>query len=76
MLRCMYPVPDFDFLAILDCTDNNRYTVDSTGDVGEHTAITIASDGFPFVVYYDVTNGDLKALHASNPWAIPYHRWR
>jgi cell shape-determining protein MreC len=35
-------------------------TVDSAGNVGEFTSITIGADGFPVISYYNVTNGDLK----------------
>ena len=35
-------------------------TVDSTGDVGQYTAITIGGDGLPVIAYDDVTNGRLQ----------------
>lgn len=35
-------------------------TLDSDGNVGEGTSITIGADGFPLISYYDTTNGDLK----------------
>ena len=41
---------------------NTIATVDSTGDVGYFTSITIGTDGLPVVSYYDDTNGDLKVL--------------
>ena len=35
---------------------------DTTDNVGQHTAITIGSDGLPVVSYYNVTNTSLKVL--------------
>ena len=42
-------------------------TLDSTGDVGHFTSITIGADGYPVISYYDVTNGDLKVAKCLNP---------
>jgi predicted regulator of Ras-like GTPase activity (Roadblock/LC7/MglB family) len=39
---------------------NTITTVDSVGDVGMHTSITIGTDGLPVISYNDWTNGDLK----------------
>jgi len=40
--------------------------VDSADDVGEHTSITIGTDGFPVISYYDTTNDDLKVAHCTS----------
>jgi predicted regulator of Ras-like GTPase activity (Roadblock/LC7/MglB family) len=55
---------------------NTPVTVDSTGDVGRYTSITMGSDGLPFVAYYDATNYDLKVVHCSNTDCIPYAQAR
>ncbi len=41
-------------------------TVDSAGDVGRYTSITISADGLGLISYYDNTNGDLKVMHCGN----------
>ncbi|UCH87574.1 MAG: hypothetical protein JSU97_04110 [Dehalococcoidia bacterium] len=41
-------------------------TVDSDGDVGEHTSVTVGTDGLPLISYYDATNDHLKAAHCDN----------
>jgi hypothetical protein len=41
-------------------------TLDDTGDVGEHTSVTIGTDGLPLISYYDATNGALKVAHCDD----------
>lgn len=41
-------------------TANTSTTIDSDGDVGERTSITIGADGFPVIGYQDVTNTNFK----------------
>ena len=41
-------------------------TVDSGGNVGSHTSITLGADGLPVISYYDVTNLDLKVAKCIN----------
>jgi len=42
-------------------------TIDSTGDVGRYTSITIGLDGNPIISYWDLTNGSLKVAACDNP---------
>jgi hypothetical protein len=49
------------------CTANNVVnTVDSGGDVGRFTSITIGADGLPIISYLDKTNSTLKVAHCGN----------
>ena len=46
------------------CNSGNTTTsVDTTGDVGTDSAITLGADGLGLISYYDYTNHDLKVLH-------------
>jgi hypothetical protein len=40
--------------------------VDSTGDVGAYSSISIGADNKPVISYYDVTNGDLKVAKCND----------
>ena len=59
-------------LKVAQCTDascsssTTINTVDSTGDVGENSSVTIGVDGFPVVSYYDTTNKDLKVAKCTD----------
>ncbi len=72
-----YDGTNFD-LKIVHCTTTNcsasdtPVTLDSAGDVGWYTSITIGTDGLPIISYYDYTNYDLKVIHCANPYCIPY----
>jgi hypothetical protein len=55
----------------LSCSSGNiLMTVDSSGDVGKYTSITIGTDGLPVISYYDVTNGDLKVAKCANQFCV------
>ena len=41
-------------------------TLDSAGDVGEHTSIAIGSDDFGLISYVDGSNDDLKIAHCED----------
>jgi len=46
-------------------------TVDSLGNVGEHTSIALDQDDNPYIAYYDVSNKDLKiAFKKEGIWHI------
>jgi hypothetical protein len=69
-------------LKVAHC-DNTLCTGASTSDrnagpghVVLDTSITIGGDGLGLVSYYDDTNGDLKVVHCSNTFCVPYLRRR
>ena len=45
-------------------------TLDSSGNVGEYTAITIGTDGLPIIAYFDRTNMALKVLKCANVFCL------
>lgn len=45
---------------------NTITTVDSTGDVGLYTSLTLNNNDFPIISYYDFTNNDLKVVICGN----------
>jgi hypothetical protein len=55
-------------------TSRNSYSpkiIDSTGDVGMYSSITVDSNDKVHIVYYDYSNGDLKyATDKSGSWVI------
>jgi hypothetical protein len=48
------------------CSSSSTATIDSQGDVGQNSSITIGADGLGLISYYDATNGRLKVAHCSN----------
>jgi hypothetical protein len=58
------------------CTISTTVTVDTPGDVGWNTSITIGADGLPFVSYRDVGGSQVKGLHCPNVFCVPYLRRR
>ncbi len=41
-------------------------TLDSAGNVGVYSSVTIGNDGLGLITYYDSTNGSLKVAHCAN----------
>ena len=50
----------------VDCSAGSNYSLDSTGNIGSYTAITIGNTGYPVISYYGTTNTELKASFCSN----------
>eukprot|EP00049_Salpingoeca_infusionum_P016037 m.321195 g.321195 ORF g.321195 m.321195 type:complete len:541 (-) comp15996_c1_seq3:169-1791(-) len=42
------------------CSTSTIRTVDSDGNVGQHTSLVLTENDYPAISYYDVTNGNLK----------------
>ncbi len=62
--------------ANVTCTAATTTTVDSVGDVGWGSSITVGSDGLPFVTYRDITNSAVVSTHCPNAFCVPYFRRR
>jgi hypothetical protein len=60
----------------LACTTSTFVAVDTPGDVGWNTSITIGADGLPFVSYQDVDNNRVRGLHCPNALCVAYLRRR
>ncbi len=61
-------------LKVMHCNDRNCSgggesitAANTAGDVGWSVSQVLDASGNPVVSYYDVTNGNLKVLHCSNP---------
>ena len=51
-----------------ECSETSEpSTLDTTGQVGYESSITVGADGFGLISYYDATSGNLKVAHCSNP---------
>jgi hypothetical protein len=61
----------------VNCTSTDTpQTVDSSGNVGYYSAITIGADGLPIIGYFDGGNGHLKVAHCASVFCVPYFRRR
>ena len=49
------------------CTSSTNTTLDTNGNVGYDTSITIGTNGNPIISYHDISNGDLKVAACTNP---------
>ena len=49
------------------CTTSTITTIDSAGDVGYYTSITIGTNGNPIISYFYGTSGDLRIAACNNP---------
>jgi hypothetical protein len=58
------------------CTTASYLAVDTAGQVGWNTSITVGSDGLPFVSYRDVSGDAVKGLHCPNVFCAAYLRRR
>jgi hypothetical protein len=50
----------------VDCTAATLTSLDTAGNVGEYTSVTIGADGLGLISYHDRDNLDLKVAHCSN----------
>jgi hypothetical protein len=58
------------------CSAATTTTVDSAGDVGWGSSITVGSDGLPFVTYRDITSDAVVSTHCPDAFCVPYFRRR
>jgi hypothetical protein len=58
------------------CSASSYVAVDTPGQVGWNTSITVGSDGLPFVSYRDVTGNSVKGLHCPNVFCVAHLRRR
>jgi hypothetical protein len=50
-----------------------RFTLDATGDAGLYTSLVVMSNGILAISYYDLLNGNLKFIRASNTTATVWY---
>jgi hypothetical protein len=60
----------------LNCSQLSSVVVDSDGDAGVRSSITIGPDGFALISYRDQQSGALRVAHCSNAACLPNVRRR
>jgi hypothetical protein len=63
----------------IPCTRATSLILDNSGPYtgpGYRPAITIGSDGNPFIIYYSERDGGLRMIHCGNAFCAPYFRRR
>ncbi|MFN7161311.1 MAG: LamG-like jellyroll fold domain-containing protein [Candidatus Gracilibacteria bacterium] len=62
------PTNDLKYIQCLNATCSSRTTtvLDTGGDVGTNSFVTLGLDGFPRITYYDTTNTDLKFIQCTS----------
>ncbi|MEE8526780.1 MAG: hypothetical protein V3T72_22835, partial [Thermoanaerobaculia bacterium] len=58
----------------VDCASATFATFDASLVVGTQTSMTIGADGFPLFSYHQFGNNDLKVVHCSNRFCLPFVR--
>ncbi len=59
-----------------ECSSADLAVVDTPGNLGWFSSITIGTDGLALISYYDNTANKLKVAHLSNAFGVPYWRRR
>tara|TARA_B100001146_G_scaffold90925_1_gene80618 strand:- start:598 stop:918 length:321 start_codon:yes stop_codon:yes gene_type:complete len=59
-----------------NCTSATTIGIDTGGNVGDFSQITIGTDGLGLISYLDMTNLELKVAHCANQFCSPYSRRR
>ena len=57
-----------------NCTSATNDALDTGGEIGRYTSITIGIDGWGLISYQDATNQDLKVAHCSDLFCVR-NRW-
>lgn len=63
----------------IPCTRATSVILDTSGPYtgpGYRSAITIGSDGKPFIIYYSERDGGFRTIHCGNAFCAPYFRRR
>lgn len=60
----------------ITCSSATTYVIDNLGDTSYAGVadVTIGTDGMPIIAYYDSNTTDLKVMHCSNNFCLPYTR--